>query len=125
MIIVVIAFALVFLYRDVHVLVAGDQKMVTARFAPAAILIQLAELGLALALRKWKAGRYRWVGSILPFPVLPVGLFALSSSIRYLLAELSATLVTEIVTGFWLILCRHARCLAKRRRRGIHMSRVR
>ena len=133
MIIIVITFALVFLYRDIHVLVAADRKALIARFAAyatlllvamaimswfdgsqyiwtrkrfalAAVSIQLAEVGLALVLRKWKGGRYCWIGSILPFPALPVGLFALSFSIRHMFTELGATLATQIVTGSWLIL---------------------
>ncbi len=133
MIIVVIAFALVFLFRDVHVLVAADRRTLMARFAAyaalllasmavigwfggsqygwtrkrfavAAVLIQLAEVGLALALRKQKGGRYCWIGSILPFPALPVGLFALSFSIRHIFTELGPTLATQIVTGCWLLL---------------------
>jgi hypothetical protein len=133
MVIVVIAFAVIFLYRDVHVLVAADRRALIARFAAyaallvaamaiigwfggsqygwtrrrfalAAVLIQLAEVGLALALRKRKGGRYCWIGSILPFPALPVGLFALSFSIRHMFTELGATLAAQIVTGSWLLL---------------------
>jgi hypothetical protein len=133
MVIVVIAFALVFLYRDVHVLVAADRRALVVRFAAyaallllamaiigwfgssqygwtrkrfavAAVLIQLAEVGLALALRQQKGGRYCWIGSILPFPALPVGLFALSFSIRHMFTELGANLATQIVTGSWLLL---------------------
>jgi hypothetical protein len=51
------------------------------RFALAAVLIQLAELGLALALRKWEGGRHRWVGCILPCPAFLVVLFTLSFAV--------------------------------------------
>ncbi len=133
MLIVVIAFAVIFLYRDVHVLVAADRRALMTRFtayaalllaamaivgwfggsqyiwtrkqfALSAVLIQLAELGLALTLRKWQGGRFCWIGAILPFPALPIGLFALSFSIRHMFTELGATLATQLVTGFWLIL---------------------
>ena len=133
MVIVAIAFAVVFLYRDVHALVAVDRRAQMARFAAyaalllaamaiigwfggsqygwtrkgfalAAVLIQLSEVGLALALRKRKGGRYCWIGSILPFPALPVGLFTLSFSARHMFTEVGATLATPIVTGTWLLL---------------------
>lgn len=131
MLIVVLAFAVVFLYRDVQVLALPDRKGVVARFAGyaalmlvavavmadvpaaqyawtqkrfalAAVLIQLAELGLALALRKWGAGRHSWVGGILPCPAFLVGLFALSFTIQHEFIGLDAVAATEIVTGCWL-----------------------
>jgi hypothetical protein len=133
MIITVIAFAVIFLYRDVHALAAANRRALMRRsatyaalllaamalmacfggsqyvwtrkrFALAAVLIQLAELGLAFALRWWKHGRYYWIGSILPFPALPAGLFALTFSIRHTFPALGATLAAQIVTGAWLIL---------------------
>lgn len=72
------------------------------RFALAAVLIQLAELGLALALRKWEGGRHRWVGCILPCPAFLVVLFALSFVIQHAVIRLNAIAAAEIVTLCWL-----------------------
>ena len=131
MVIVVITFAIVFLYRDVYVLTVGNPRTLMGRFAGytalflagltimsrfgryawtgkrfalAAVAIQLAELGVALALRKWEAGRYCWIGCILPFPAFLVILSALSLSIRPVFPGLSDTTATQIVAGAWLIL---------------------
>src|ERR1700726_4737694 len=53
------------------------------RLAMAAVLFQLAELGLALALRKCASERYHWVGCILPCPAFLAGLFVLSYEIQH------------------------------------------
>jgi len=72
------------------------------RFALAAVLIQLAELGLAFALRKWEGGRHRWIGCILPCPAFLVVLFALSSEIQHAVLRWDAVTVAEIATACWL-----------------------
>ncbi len=133
MLIVAWAFAVVFLYRDVQVLAlserttpgnrfAGYAALVLAsvavtaslgeswksstqkQFALAAVLVQLVELGIALALRKWQAGRHRWVGCILPCPAFLAGLLVLSFAIRRVFVGLGAIAANEIVAGFWLVL---------------------
>ncbi len=131
MVIVVITFAMVFLYRDVYVLSVGDRRTLMVRlagytalllaglmimsrfgryawtgkrFALAAVAVQLAELGIALALRKWEAGRHCWIGCILPFPAFLVILSALSFSIKPIFPALPDATATQIVTGSWLIL---------------------
>lgn len=126
MLIVALVFAVVFICRDVQVLTTTDGKAPGARFALyaalilsatavvadldwtkrrfalAAVLIQLAEVGLALALRMWKGGRYRWVGCILPCPAFLAVLFALSFAIQDAVFQLSAIAAAEIVTVCWL-----------------------
>ncbi len=72
------------------------------RFALAAVLIQLAEVGLALALRRWEGGRHRWIGCILPCPAFLAVLFALSFAIRDAVARLSTIAAAEIVMVCWL-----------------------
>jgi hypothetical protein len=137
MLIVVLAFAVVFICRDVQVLTTTDRKALGARFAfyaalilaataivavigdvrpeivyawakrrfaLAAVLIQLAELGLALALRRWEGGRHRWVGCILPCPAFLVVLFALSFVIQHAVVRLNAIAATGVVTACWLTL---------------------
>ncbi len=137
MLIVVLAFAVVFICRDVQVLTATDSRtlgtrfafyaalilVATAivaaigyvrpgivyswtqrRFALTAVLIQLAELALALALRKWEGGRHRWVGCILPCPAFLVALFAFSLMVQHAFTGLGAIAATGIVTACWLIL---------------------
>lgn len=135
MLIVVLTFAVVFICRDVQVLMTRDRKALAARFALyaalilaavaivawlgyarpaivsawnrrgfalAAVLIQLAELGLALTLRKWENGKHRWIGCVLPCPAFLVVIIALSSEIRYAVVRLDAVAAAEIVTLCWL-----------------------
>src|ERR1035438_9978661 len=51
------------------------------RFALAAVMVQLAELTLGFALRRFAMGRYSWIGCVLPAPAFLVVLFALSFAI--------------------------------------------
>ena len=135
MLIGVLAFAVVFICRDVQVLTTADRKALGARFAfyalliltaaavvagviyaqpeivygwtrrrfaLVAVLIQLAELGLALALRKWTSERYHWVGCILPCPAFLAVLFVMSYAIQHAVIQLDAIAAAEIVTTCWL-----------------------
>jgi hypothetical protein len=137
MFIVALAFAVVFLCRDVYVLMTPDRRALLGRFAGystlilvaltimngsgvfgqpvayawtrrrfamAAILIQLGELAIALALRKWARGHHSWIGCILPSPAFLVCLWALSSFLRIASGGLDAFAAMALVTGSWLLL---------------------
>src|SRR5580704_13768599 len=71
-------------------------------FAFAALLLQLAELVMGLALRKFALGRYSWVGCVLPAPAFMVALFALSFAIQDRFIAIDATAAVEMVTAIWL-----------------------
>jgi hypothetical protein len=73
-------------------------------FAWIAVLVQLAELAMALALRSFALGRYSWVGCVLPAPAFLVVLFALSFAIRDCFVAVDATAAVAIVTVAWLAL---------------------
>ena len=131
MLLVVLAFAVVFLFRDVQVLVTDDRKTLgwrfagyaalilvavaiasgfgearpailytwtERRFALAAILIQLAELAVALALRR------QWIGRVLPCPAFLLMLFVLSYTTHTTIVGLTLIAATELVTACWLTL---------------------
>jgi hypothetical protein len=136
MLIVALAFAVVFLLRDVQVIVAYGKAprfrfagysviMLAAvaivsefgqgrpvifyawterRFALAAILIQLAELGFSLALTRWADGRHQWIGYILPCPAFLVALFVWSYMVRDAVAGLNLIAAAELMTACWLML---------------------
>jgi hypothetical protein len=137
MLIVAIAFAVVFLYRDVQSLMTPGRRAVSARllgyaalilaalmlmdaagtfhepfryvwttrkFAVAAILIQLAELAIALVLRKWSHGRHGWIGSVLPSPAFLVCLLALSLFLRNVAGRAGALTAMAILTACWVAL---------------------
>jgi len=74
------------------------------RFAFVAVLVQLAELAMGLALRKLALGRYSWIGCVLPAPAFMVVLFALSFAIQDRFIAIDATAAVEIVTAVWLAL---------------------
>lgn len=136
MLIVAVAFIVVFLFRDVLVL-AAHERAIPLRFAAYALLIvaavalmarsaetghpvlyswmrrdfaivavvvQMIELAVAIALRKFALGRYSWIGCILPAPAFLVVLFALSLAIQDRFLALDAGAVLKIVTAVWLSL---------------------
>jgi hypothetical protein len=72
------------------------------KFALTAVLVQLAELALGFALRRFAMGRYCWIGCIFPAPAFLVVLFAVSFAVRNYFAALDATDAVEIVTALWL-----------------------
>jgi predicted transporter len=137
MLIVILAFAVVFLFRDAQALMTEDRQalgfrlagyaaiVLTAvaiasnfgqarpailyswaerRFALGAISIQLAEVGIFLALRKWADERHQWIGCVLPCPAFLVALFVSSYIVRNAVAALNLLAATELVTGAWLAL---------------------
>src|SRR5580700_8081049 len=73
------------------------------RFALAAVLVQLAEVGIAFALRRFATGKFCWVGYILPSPVLLIALFGLSFALQDGLL-LSPGTAIQMVTLSWLSL---------------------
>jgi hypothetical protein len=137
MLIVMLGFTIVFLFRDVQVLAIRDHRALLARFAcyalllaaavaliaglgdarpgilhawtqrkfaSVAVLVQLAELALGFALRRFALGRYSWIGCVLPAPAFLVVLFAWSFAIQdHFIAMVTATAV-EIATAIWLAL---------------------
>jgi len=74
------------------------------KFALAAVLVQLAELAVGFALRKFALGRYSWIGCVLPAPAFLVVLFAMSFAIQDRFIAIDATAAVEIVTAIWLAL---------------------
>jgi len=137
MLIVMLGFIVVFLFRDVQVVTIRDRHALFTRFAgyalllaaavalmaasgharpeifPAwtqrkfasiAVLVQLAELALGFALRRFALGRYSWIGSVLPAPAFLVVLFALSFAIQDRFVAMGASSAVEIVTALWLAL---------------------
>ena len=73
------------------------------RFALAAVLVQLAEVGIAFALRRFATGRFCWVGFIVPSPVLLIALFGLSFALQDGLL-LSPGAAIQMATLSWLSL---------------------
>jgi hypothetical protein len=74
------------------------------KFALAAVLVQLAELAVGFALRRFAMGRYSWIGCVLPAPAFLVVLFALSFAIQDRFIAIDPTAAVEIVTAIWLAL---------------------
>jgi hypothetical protein len=137
MLIVMLGFTIVFLFRDVQVLTIRDRRALLARFAgyalllaaavtlmagsgyarpgifhawtqrefaSIAVLVQLAELALGFALRRFALGRYSWIGCVLPAPAFLVVLFALSFAIQDRFVAMDPTSAIEITTALWLAL---------------------
>jgi hypothetical protein len=73
-------------------------------FAFVAVLVQLLELAMGVALRWFALGRYSWIGCVLPAPAFLVVLFALSFAIQDRFTPIDATVAVEIVTALWLAL---------------------
>jgi hypothetical protein len=72
------------------------------KFAIIAVLVQLAELAIAFALRRFAMGRYSWIGYVLPQPAFLVVLFALSFAIRNYFTGLDLSDALGIVTAVWI-----------------------
>jgi hypothetical protein len=91
-------------------------------FAVAAILIQLTELAIALALRKWARGRYCWIGCVLPSPAFFVCLLALSLLFRTASSGSGALAKMAILTGCWLALVAFLVLLLNEKEEPVHRS---
>jgi hypothetical protein len=76
----------------------------TTRFAWAAIGIQLAELAAAIILTRLGAGRFSWLGWLLPPPALSVALFGATLLIRARLVAAEPASIALPVVGLWLCL---------------------
>jgi hypothetical protein len=74
------------------------------QFALIAVLVQLAELAVGFALRRFALGRYSWIGCVLPAPAFLVVIFGLSFAIGNWFIAIDATTAVEIVTALWLAL---------------------
>jgi hypothetical protein len=74
------------------------------RFALIAVWVQVAELLLGVALRRFALGRYSWIGCILPAPAFLVAIFALSFAIQNRFIALDTSAAVKIVTAIWLVL---------------------
>jgi hypothetical protein len=73
------------------------------RFAGAAVLIQIAEAGIACVLRRVASGRFSGVGWMLPSPVFLIALLGLSFALQDGL-RLSPGSATQIAALLWLSL---------------------
>jgi hypothetical protein len=74
------------------------------QFAFIAVLVQLVELAMGIALRRFALGRYSWIGCVLPAPAFLVALFGLSFAIQDRFIAIDVTAAAEIVTAIWLTL---------------------
>jgi hypothetical protein len=74
------------------------------KFAFVAVVVQLVELAMGVALRRFALGRFSWVGGVLPAPAFLVVLFASSFAIQDRFIAVDATAAVEIVTAVWLAL---------------------
>jgi hypothetical protein len=131
MLIVAIAFAVVFLFRDIQVLTVQDRKLLAIRFgsylvmlliglgvfagatgsllgwterrfAPWAIAAQITELAISVVLQRYALGRHSWLGYILPSPALLAALCALGFQIQNMFLDVGSTSAMEIVAVTWL-----------------------
>jgi hypothetical protein len=133
MLIVGIAFAVVFLFRDMQILAVKGWRILAMRFvcyalllltglalfsgsgfidAPArwterqfaftAIFVQLLELAVALALKRYAMGRYSWLGFILPAPAFLVALGIISLEVQSRVFSVGAIGALNIVVIAWL-----------------------
>lgn len=82
-------------------------------FALACLLVQVAEIGIAWALRKAEGGRMSWVGWMLPSPVLLAGLLGASFALRAVVLW-SFRGTVEAVVLLWLSLVYAASFLLSR-----------
>jgi hypothetical protein len=124
MLIVLLVFFGVFFCRDVQVLamqgpafgsrfsiyallqiaaIALMTELRMTRFAWTGLAIQLAELAVAIALRRCASGRHSWIGWMLPSPIFLLTLYGLSLVIRdNLIPEPYQALA--LATSAWLVL---------------------
>jgi hypothetical protein len=131
--IVALAFAVIFLFRDVQVLAvparktfavrlgiyavlllagtaifasltAGRAAWTGRRFALGAIVVQLSQLTIGLVLQHFSAGRFGWIGSILPSPAFLMALCALAFEIPNGLLDVDAFTAVAILTLAWFVI---------------------
>lgn len=128
MLVVAVAFALVFLFRDLQILSLAERPPLVSRlaayavllaagvaifgrlgvwthprFARGAIVVQILELICALLLRRRTREWRGWIGFILPAPAFLMAIYALGSQLQNTLPHLSSSDSVEIVTGAWLL----------------------
>ena len=125
--------AVIFLLRDLQILVVSNGRLLATRFCTYAILLligltifaaltgadpartprlfalgaivmQLAELALGVALHRYALGRYSWLGSVLPAPAFLMGLYILGCALRDRLPVTGIGGALEIVAATWLLL---------------------
>ena len=133
MLIVASVFAVIFLFRDVQVLAGSARKTFTIRlgiyavlllsgialfatltngrpawmgrrFALGAIAVQLSQLAIGLVLQHFSAGRFGWIGSILPSPAFLMALCALAFEMQNGHLEVDAITAVGIVTAVWFVI---------------------
>ncbi len=132
MLVVAVAFALVFLFRDLQVLAmakvrtavrffgyillitggvatfgwlsGGQPAWIERRFALGAIVVQLVELMIAWFLRNYSLGRYNWFGCILPAPAFLLMLYFLGWEIQAFFPGSPVFTAVAIVTVVWVFI---------------------
>jgi hypothetical protein len=134
MLIVILVFLAVFFCRDVQVLAMQSPRHFAPRFAIYCVLqlaamallvqawtltrddsgrtlfawvaigVQLAELAAAIILSRLAAGRFSWLGWLLPPPALSAALFGVTLIVRTRLIAAEPASVALPVLGLWLCL---------------------
>jgi hypothetical protein len=131
MVIVAVVLAVIFLFRDLQILVVQDRRLLAVRFgiyalllvtglaifaewagsgpawteplfARGAIFVQLLELTIGMALHRYALGRYGWIGCVLPAPAFLFGLCTFGLEVQGRLQS-DASSAMELVTGAWLL----------------------
>jgi hypothetical protein len=133
MLIVALSFAVIFLFRDVQILAVQDRRLLAIRlgtyaillltgiaifanlmgsrsgwtdrrFAFGAIVVQLSELIIAFALKRYSLWRHYWIGCVLPSPAFLVALCALGFEVQIRLLDVDSVTALAVVTATWLLL---------------------
>lgn len=130
MFIVAVAFALVFLFRDLQVLSmarvpaivkfagyslitaagvvvfgwlsGGQPALIERRFGLGAIVAQFLELSAALFLQNYRLGRYGWFGCVLPAPAFLLVVYFLGWELQTVFPGSGAFTAVALVTGLWI-----------------------
>jgi hypothetical protein len=95
-------FAIYALFQTAGMAMAAAWPM--PRFAWAGVLIQLAELAVAVALARWASGRFSWIGWMLPSPAFLLTLYGFSLAVQRVLLHLELYRSLAMVTVVWLVL---------------------
>jgi hypothetical protein len=133
MLIVALAFTVIFLFRDLQILAVPTRRILSVRFASYAILllagtaifvtltgerpawtggrialgaiaVQVSQLMIILLLKSYSAGRYRWIGCILPAPAFLMSLYFLAFVIQNALLDVEPAVTIAIATAVWLVI---------------------
>jgi hypothetical protein len=131
MVIAAVAFAVIFLFRDLQILVVQDRKLLAFRFGIYALLLvtgltvfaasassraawtgrqfalwaivaQLSELTIGVALQRYALGRYGWLGCVLPAPAFLMGLWTLGFEAQRRVPNLIGAFAA--VTAVWFLM---------------------